>query len=347
MTKNLETKNIYKKFGQIASFLAYPIVVIAVFIVLVIYFSTPSGALPQIFGYSIVRIQTPSMTSAGFLVGDVVFITREVPDKLNQSDIVAFYKYFDYADQNVYSTLIPYEDWDGVVTGEDYVTGTRVNKTTLQDRGEVVYFHYIREVLVAPSDGTIYYVTGGSNPNTAADGYIRADYVVGTYAETPVVLKYIMSFSTSTLGLIVLVVFPLSALVLLEAFSLIDQVNKYILENKIYDRKIRFDSFEVLKYDIGKDMENPRKIIFFLTSKKEEREKVFSFLYAGFNKENSTAKDKDFYKTALQAKHILETENPRKYFDFWLENLKSKAEIKELQKLQKEFEYKQIIKNIK
>lgn len=347
MEKKQKTTNLYRTFGTIASYLVYPIVISAVLTVMLMVFSTPQGSVPQISGISIVKIETSSMSSAGFNVDDVVFITQKVEDRLNKQDIIAFYKFFDEADEDVFHTLIKFEDWNGEITGENLVVGQRTTKTQVQERNSMVYFHYIREVYVAPSDGTIYYLTGGSNPGAPDDGFIRADYTVGKYIQTPSIVKNIMSFAITEIGLVMFIIFPLSGLVLLEALSLIEQVNKFILDKKVFNREIPFDNLEIAKYNIGKEMDNPRKIIFYLTTPKQSKEKVFDFLYGQFNKENSSNKDKEFYEKALTAKRILEEENPRKYFDYWSNEIKSNSEKKQLKKLQSEFEYEQIIKNIK
>lgn len=288
------------------------------------------------------QIKSASMVEAGFKVGDVVFLSQNINEILKAGDIIAFYKDFDPADTQVRTTLELFSEWNGHITGENLLNGTRIPKSTLEKNGSIVYFHFIEDVYVAPSDGTIFYRTIGSNPGAIADGYIRADYVVGKYMPTPTFLRSTLTFLTTGFGLVISIVFPLALLVLLELFGLIEQMNIYSFENKVFLRLIPFDSPEIVKYNIGKEMDISRKIYFYATSKDEEKTAVFDFLFSHLK--DGSKKEKHLYENALKAKDILQTNSDSKYFLFWQSVLTKKSDVKQLIKLQNQYEYEKLIK---
>ena len=344
MKKTKERQSFHRLMGQIAGYIVYPIVLVALISTLLIFILTPKGKVPSFFGFSVVQIKSGSMVEAGFNVADVVFLNQNINGTLQSGDIIAFYKDFDPADTEIRTALVLLSEWDGVVTNEDLLNGTRIPKTTLEKSGSIVYFHYIEDVYVSPSDGTIFYRTIGSNPNAVADGYIRSDYVVGKYIVTPPFLRSLLSFSTTSLGMILFIVFPLALLVLMECFGLIEQMNIYSFENKVFLRLIPFDSSQIVKYNIGKEMDISRKIYFYATSKEEEKNAVFDFLFSYLNV--GTKKEKLLYENALKAKEILQNESSIDYFLFWQSKLTKKSDKNRLKKLQNQFEYETLMKKI-
>lgn len=343
MVKTHETakkKTVFGKIIKITSKIALPIIFVGLITAVLIFVSKPAGKMPSFFGYSFVKIQSSSMKDAGFNVGDVAIISQKETPIYQKGDIVVFYKYFDIADNNLLSSLILYDEWDRVETGENPNAENRINMQLLQENDFIVYFHYINDIYVSPIDGTIFYQTIGGNEGAVADGFIRQDYVFGNYVETPKVFTVILSFMSSSIGMVLLVVAPLAFLVLMECFTLIEHVNLLIVENKVFNRQIPFDSKEVERYNIGSTMDLARKVYFYLTSPIDEREKVFDFLF--LKAKDSNDSNKLTYEIALKSKKILDEKTPTEYFLFWQANITNKNQKKLLRKLQTEYELKQI-----
>ena len=64
--------------GEVANFIVYPVVLLALISIMIIFVSTPKGKVPSVFGFSVVQIKSGSMVEAGFKVSDVVFINQNV-----------------------------------------------------------------------------------------------------------------------------------------------------------------------------------------------------------------------------------------------------------------------------
>lgn len=331
--------------GEIAGYIVYPVVLLALISVLVIFVSTPHGKVPNFFGFSVVQIKSGSMVEAGFKVADVVFLNQNIDTILNSGDIVAFYKDFDPADTQVRTSLVLYSEWDGQMTNENMLNGSRTPKSVLEKNGSIVYFHYIEDVYVSPSDGTIFYRTIGSAENAVADGFIRADFIVGKYIFTPPFVRSVLTFATTGLGMVLFIVFPLALLVLLECFGLIEQMNIYSFENKVFLRLIPFDSSEIVKYNIGKEMDISRKIYFYATSAETEKDAVFDFLFSHLK--NGTKKEQVLFANATESRKILQTRSGVDYFLFWQSKLTKRSDKKRLKQLQNQFEYEILMKKMK
>jgi hypothetical protein len=345
MEKNSHKPSFHKILGNIAGYVIYPIILVAVLSTLVVLISTPGGKIPQFFGVSLVKILTGSMTSAGFYKDDVVLISQQIdPNELQNRQVIAFYNFSDPADRVVISKLVKKSEWDGVKTGQNFVVGQQVTRTQVEQNKTAVYFHYINEVYVNPADGTLYFQTIGANPGASPDGFIRQDFIVGKYVNTPNFLRAIMSFASTSLGIVLLVVLPLSILVLMECFGLIEHISAVGYDAKVFNRQIAFDSPEAKKYNVGKEMDLPRKIYFYATAKEEEKDRVFDFLFEHL--QSGTAKEQQLYALAQESKQKLQT-SAKDYFVFWQSNLQKQTHKKQLKKLENQFFYESYLKNLK
>ena len=67
-------KTFYTVLGIIADIIIYPVIIISVIASFSMLLTNRSSELPSVFGVSVVKIMTGSMTTAGFDVGDIVLV---------------------------------------------------------------------------------------------------------------------------------------------------------------------------------------------------------------------------------------------------------------------------------
>jgi intein/homing endonuclease len=329
--------------NNILNYVIFPAFFVGVFSVMIIFFTFPQNQMPQVFGHSIVRINTDSMVEMGFDIGDVVFVNQNKTKELKKGDIVAFYKIKDKYDNDEYNynsptstLLVTIDEYEGMLAENvNYQDTYRTTLKTIQEKKEPIYFHSINEVYVSP-DGIVFYQTKGSNPNASPDGFIRQDFIIAKYTHTPLFLKTIMSFMITKAGMIALVIFPLSLIVGYESLRILKRINTFMFENKVFNRKMRFDDPVLKSYDVPSVMSSPRKAYFWLTSKKEEKDKVFGFLYAIDDKSTKSAILES--KNAKLATKIFNEKGALEFFRFWHSNCGGWLDKKEILKLKNQYE---------
>ena len=331
--KNKKQNTIYKVFGIIADIIIYPVVVISLLAALGMLITNRNNALPTIFGTSFVKILSGSMKEDGFLVGDVVFIKQTNIEDLKVGDVVAFYKYFDSADKPYYPHLVKIEDYNGENYGA--IIENRVSSEGFKTK-RPAFFHKIKDIYVLPYDGTIFFQTGGAGEGEV-DGYIRSDYIIGKYSETPRFVRDTLKFCSSQLGMISMIVVPLSILVLLECLSIVEQVNDIILENKVFSREVPYDNKDSLKANIGEEMEIYRQVYFYATALPEERQKIKMFLWGNLYEKEITKKELALKKLVDES---LQLSNIDDYFDYWQKNITNSFQKRKFKKLVEEYNLK-------
>lgn len=326
--------------GLIGDILFYPIIFIALFCCLFLYIDKSENKIPSVFGVSIVKISSGSMKEGGFNVGDVVFLKNNSTKDLRAGDIIAFYYYMDTSDycyidtsgQNDFENLILVQEYNRMEEiASDYKdnlpepakekTSNRATVEEVSSKNVKIYFHRIVKIFVT-DDGTLFFQTQGDNYNSSPDRYlICEDYVVGQYSYTPVWIRSVFSFITTTTGVFSLIFLPLSVLVLFMMFSIIEQISNIYTERKVLKRELQFNSKEALDANIGTEMSLLDKIEFFISSPPKYRSKVAQFLW-GYLK-YSKKKDIIKYEKIMFVTEIFE-ENPKHFWMYWINNTKSK-----------------------
>lgn len=335
---NKKTKpTFYKVLGIIADIIMYPVLIISLLASFSMLLFNRNSSLPSFFGTSVVKIMSDSMVEKGFKVGDIVFVKKPNYDKLKVGDIVAFYNYADPVDLDCREHLVDKESWDGTTTGTS--PDGRTTSSDLKKQKRAIYFHQIKSIKVSTIDGSVYYETVGATEGDTPDGFMRQDFIVGQYSYTPNFVRGFCKFCASSLGMIVLVVLPLSILILFQCLSIIEQVNNMILENKVFIRELAYDSPESLKANIMAEMETFRKVYFFATTQTQEKERVFAYMWE-FEPKNKN----DEKQIALAKDSLKFADDEEKYFNFWLENLSS-YQKKKLAKLKEQYDYEKLLRS--
>lgn len=342
----------YSILGVIADILIYPVIIVSLICCIVMFSAKKQGKVPSFVGYSLVQVTSGSMKKDGFLVRDSVFVKRVDTDTLrpdadesNFDSIIAFYHYDTGTDKNVAGkTLItdfdnlPYEDSDTI----DY-SGGRVTLKTVYEKKAKVYFHRVIGIYM-DEDGIRYFKTKGSS-NSSADSYlVREDLVAGKYINTPVWIRNVFSFCNSSLGMILMVVIPLSILILFQSLSIIEQVNNIILEKKIINGEEYWNTEDAWKANIGFEMDLPSQVYFYAKSKPTERKELFDFLWGEIAK-SEKQKNKELYSNCLVASKMLE-KNPNTYWGFWDKKITGKRNRRIFNQYKEFYEQTSKISNI-
>ncbi len=210
------------------------------------------------------------------------------------------------------------------------ILGTNYTKTDVPDNrhdldyvrdqsSTRVYFHQIVQIKIDTS-GTIFYITKGTANNTTET--VREDFVAGKYIPTAKWLTDVVSFCSSTEGMIALVVAPISFIVLIELLSILEQINNIILERKVIAREMPFDGKDCQKARIGIEMKEVDKIFYFDIMPKEYKNEVFDFLWGEF-KNSKKQSERDQYDLAAASMKVYNMKDPSKYYQYWQQNFDS------------------------
>ncbi len=299
MSKNQETnhKSFYTILGKIGDILLWPVLIISLFSSFFMLVQKKQNKITSIFGYSFVNVLSGSMVDEGFKIGDTVITHKCNERNVQIGDIIAFYyasstkspsasdmhlvveyKNYDYKElakneeDNIYRTEIQISDYPKI----NDKSAEYIKKA--QDDKAKVYFHQVVAIYI-DDEGNMFFKTKGSNNSTADTPLTRGDLIVGKYVTTPVFIRRAVSFCASPLGMIVLVCFPLSMLVLMQCLSLIEQVSIIALEKKLLSGELSYKDEEIKKNLSSNQIESYNKVYYYYITPDEQKPEVKEFLW--------------------------------------------------------------------
>ena len=343
--KSKKYRTLYNVLGIIGDIILIPVILISLISSAAMFVSRTQNTLPSIFGLSLAFVSSDSMEPSGFMKRDVLFIVRTDPYTLKVGtteagdelgDVIAFYSYQDDVDKKI--TLTPISN-ETVVTKP--LTTTIEGRTSVDDLPEKtkIVFHEVVGRCV-DKDGTLFFETKGTGNGSKDIIKVRADYVIGKYSYTPTWLRATFRFCASQVGMICLVVVPLGILILFQCFSLIEQTNNMIIEKGVIKGKIKFNSPESIKANVGIEMNDVEKVRFYALASDKEKDEVEEFLW-GYLK-NGNNKEKEEYTFVKRTIEYFKL-SPDKYFDAWAEKLKGKKNKEKLSIYREEWRLKSTI----
>lgn len=353
-TKKKKGFSIYWLFGKIGDIIFIPIIIIALMSSIFMLSSNKKNKPISFFGYSLVNILSGSMRNSGFKVGDSVFTHTTDVNHIKLGDIIAFYNYRDRLDlETTKKTVVKfyYEDGNLIcdmseenkIYGEYYGTDLksipkipREGEKSVEDAyaSQVgVFFHQVIGIYL-DDYGNVFFRTKGTS-NKVSDQLIRSDFVVGKYVNTPRWVRNVISFCSSTRGMIMIVCFPLSILVLMECFSLIEQFEILSYEKEIVKGKVKLYEDQIKeKYDPN-DMEIYNKAYLYYFTPDEHKDEVEKLIWSKLKQGGKLSKkEKKEYETKDKAKELLK-ESKDEYWQTWL-NFTKGYDRKKLLKYYKE-----------
>ncbi|MBE7075273.1 MAG: hypothetical protein E7376_04775 [Clostridiales bacterium] len=330
--KNGKKVTLYSVIGKIGDFLLWPVMLISLFSSFFMLVQKKQNKITSVFGYSFVNVLSESMVDEGFLKNDTV-ITKNLNERdVRLGDIIAFY----YQSSTISSTKVQmvaqYEynggkevDYTKIEYGVDISNIKKINDKSdeylakAQEKKAKVYFHRVIGIYV-DEEGNLFFKTKGSNNYSADTPLTRGDLVVGKYVNTPVVLRRAVSFCASSTGMIILVCFPLSLLVLMQCFSLIEQVAVIQTEKKLITGKVSFFDESIQKDFSGSHMEIYNKVYFYHITPSENKQTVKEYLWKDIlTNFDLPPKKREEYNILMNSLKLYEL-SPEAYFDEWIEN---------------------------
>ncbi len=323
---NKKTKNtIYTLAGKIGDVFLIPILLLALIVTLIIFTQNQSNKVPSFFGVSVVKILSGSMENSGFRTGDSVFVTKTDTDSLWVGDIIAFYQYQDSTD-DVFEKIELESVDDSVEITLEEPEGRR-EMSDITGGSYRVVFHEIVGVLMDHT-GARYFRTKGSSNADADSILIRDDFVVGKYLNTPIWLRDILRWVSSSIGMICLVCLPLGIMIILQSLALIEQINFMYVEKKLMNGSMGWQESEAQRLIKTGEMEVLCRIVMFPKVPDDEKEDALDEIWKFGDK--PTNNQKDLLHLAMLSSKFLNTKGQKAYFEFWKQNLRLKSDIKAL-----------------
>ncbi len=318
---NKKKNTVYTLAGKIGDILLIPILVLALVVTLIIFTQNQSNKVPSFFGLSVVRILSSSMQNSGFRVGDSVFIVSTDTNTLWTGDIIAFYQYPDSADTTFEKIELETPDQKVEVTLEE--PQNRKQMSDITGGGYRIVFHEIVGVL-QDHTGAKYFRTKGSSNGSADSVLVRDDFVVGKYINTPVWIRDVLRWVSSSVGMICLVCLPLGIMIILQSLALIEQINFMYIEKKLISGKMNWQDTEAQRLIKTGEMENICKIVILAKAPGDEKEELFEQIYPSGNK--MSKKEAEQNELANYSFELLKSEGEIAYFEFWNKNTRWKSD---------------------
>jgi len=335
LKKGKEKTSFSKVLGIITDILLLPVIILSLFTSFVMINAKSENKVVSILGFSVVKILSGSMVDAGYNVGDYTMIKKINTEKLRVGDDIAFYRFFDPSDPSE-SRLTLIEDFNNLpeITSDKSVVGTTTQEDAISKKASII-FHRIEAVYMA-QDGTRFFKTKGVSNGSSDPFLIRDDFVVGKNAINSHFFMDVLKFCSTSIGMVVLVIVPLSILIFFQLMEIFDMVIAISLEKKVLSLLVPFDNEECLSMKIGKDMDDLDKIYFYDVTSKKKKSEVKEFLWGHLKAEDASKKDKNYLEIVNASISIYET-GRENYWKFWL-NYYGKEEQKRLLKLKNKAE---------
>lgn len=226
--KNEQPQSIFKRVMSAFSIIGYILLICVVG--LLCYFiinSKINNKVPVFGGYSFLKVISPSMEPT-ISVGEYILIKKIDINNIKSNDVISFYHDLTEAEK---------KSW-GI------------------DRDKIVITHRVDEVLKDNETNIIGFKTKGDANNGKVDSWtVLPDQVVGIYDTSKPALVKIINFIGNPLGIITLVIFPLSMILVSDIVNLIKVINEkdddnyYDDEDDITDD----DDDEFGNFDYGND----------------------------------------------------------------------------------------------
>ncbi len=237
----------YKTIRVITDVLFVPFFVIVIFSTILMFSAKMRNEVPSLFGYSAVKILTPSMVDGKddeYYPNDIVLVKACNPEDLAVGDIIAFYEPMVETDENE------------LVTVSTSGTNANISTTLLSFLGNGasneyqrasaknysrVLFHRIVAISTPsnPADenyGKLFFQTQG-DANATPDGeWVMEDYVVGMYISTNSFIGNLFQFCTTTLGMVLLIILPSALLIFLFVIDIFGQ-SKQLKYEKLVEKE--------------------------------------------------------------------------------------------------------------
>ncbi len=214
-----------------------------------------NGRPTSIFGCSFMAIASESMTNSGYEVGDVISVCAVNTKTLKEGDIIAFYLDRKIDDDFSTRNSMIIKNTDELEYANAFKNFFGVSNPDMNDaskRGCRRVFHQITKVY-EDKNGVRWFVTKGTSNNIEDRWYVKETLVIGTYRSTPMIdfLTNFLQTISSTQGLIVCVLLPLSFIFIVQFYDFVRFFRLAIIEYQMIIGKRRPDDKICVSYNMG------------------------------------------------------------------------------------------------
>lgn len=260
----------YKTIRIIGDVLFIPFFIIILFSTILMFSAKMRNEVPSLFGYSAVKILTPSMVDGEgdeYQPGDVVLVRACNPEDLEVGDIIAFYEPIVEVDEGDLETAQTTSMHTNISTTFLSFFGGGASNEYQRDAAQNysrVMFHRIVAISTPsnPADeyyGKLFFQTQG-DANNSPDEWVMEDYIVGVYMNTNSFVGNLFQFCTTTAGMILLIILPSLIIIALLAIDIYGQ-----------SRQLRYE--KQFEQDAEKMQEQILKEVTVSSKKKEVNDK--------------------------------------------------------------------------
>lgn len=246
--KRIKMQRVSKILNLIFNIIFVPIIIFASIFTLSVIFSKIKTGVPSVFGYTQIQIVSGSMQDAGFQIGDKCFVQSVSAKDLKVGDYIAFFQFADLDCQSPSQVTVN-------------------NRPDAKPDSTRIIFHEIISV-VTDLNGEKWFTTKGTNNSDVDAVEIHQSYVVGRYVEEDNFWTSFISFITSPLGIVLIVVIPCSLIIAVDMYQLI--VTSYEYANM----KKQSTEENILDTIVEKNMTDAKKIEKKLNKKNKEKNKT-------------------------------------------------------------------------
>lgn len=307
----------------------YALILAAVLFVISFHTNQNKNQLFSLFGYSIAVIQSGSMVAGGYDIGERVLIRSCNSDNLRVGDIIVFYM---YTSTGTSTNLTDITDTPDIQTDGDEsssVVQARKPLADIRNEGKELIFHRINRIMV-DDYGFRFFETLGDSNNGRVDGFIYEKYVVGQNIALSETVSSVLNFATGTMGMFIIILFPIAILGLLQVKAFTAQMFGAMLANKLIQRKIHYNDKDLKDVDISDYLSDYEKYYVYDVTPQKEKEEIVNLIWGDLDDKEMDIKQK-VSATYLKKSFTLYKQDRDKFWDYWIEKEKSNFSHRKLQ----------------
>ena len=313
---------------------------------------------PSFAGYSFMNVISPSMTAAGFNIGDTIVVQKVDTKTLNVGDHIAFYVYT--KDYQEFYQLSPEEITDTKeVTPHSYALSVGqffgVPSGEIAEAGKAkarLVFHTIVEIY-EDQNGMYWFQTKGASNDSNDYWKVSERMVVGVYNDSPGAkfMTGLLELLSSNKMILIIIAIPLILMSISFVFKMIKRVQITKLELDCIEEKRKITDDICVKNNIGFNMAKSDKYKILVQAPEEEREHYLSLLWKDGSAPNS------IHKYIIRKKFTLKENEKRLALHRQCEKMLAEGKgseeiakfyLKEQEKIEKEqLRYKKIFKKMR
>lgn len=250
---------------------------------------------PTFMGYNFMQISSGSMQASGFEVGDKI-VTRTVKtDTLKPGDKISFYVYknsyknFNHLTRHEVTSFDEKVEYDMTISlAFGFQT---VEKQEAAKANSKIVFHEIIRVY-EDSNGERWFKTKGSSNSIEDVWFIHESMVIGVYSDGAMsnMMANLLSFLTSTRGVLYIVLLPLLLLAIIIIIDIMKNIRVVFLELDVVEEKRKLTDEICVKNNVGYQMDKKTKYKVLAQADDDEKMEYLALLWPNGTAPNSIKK---------------------------------------------------------